>query len=126
MKTEELERLATERPITVAEATEACSASGEVLAEVIEELSLSLARRYLSDQASFAHCDTVISNLSPVILLGSERGMLSDVAWSIYLAFDEGEHRHTKDVIEIDPQERYTRPMLKKLLEEVKGKKDRA
>lgn len=38
-------------------------------------------------------------------------------AWDCFSAFDEGEFYHTEDDRNVDPEEKYTRPLLEKLLQ---------
>ena len=57
-----------------------------------------------------------MNGLFNVILLGEENKISSDLAWGIYLAFDEGEYRHQGDASDINPEEKYTHPMLFEIL----------
>lgn len=39
-------------------------------------------------------------------------------AYSIFLAFDDGEYRRSKDAVSVDPSEKYTRPQIEIILKE--------
>jgi len=41
---------------------------------------------------------------------------LPDPAYPIYLAFDAGEYHHSGDALEVDPEEKYTRPEIDRVL----------
>lgn len=108
----ELEHMARKRRLSVAEFTAACEQMETSLEKILDTISLSIARRYLAGQIDFEYADAVMNGLFEVITLGHPTKFASDTAWSIYLAFDDGEWRHSGDSERIDPVEKYTRPQL--------------
>ena len=123
MTLSEIEKIAAQRSVSIPEAKAACESSGRSLKALLDEISLGIACRYIDGNASFDYCDAVMNGLFDIILLGEENAISSDLAWGIYLAFDEGEYRHLSDAPDIKPREKYTRPMLLEILEGKKGQK---
>jgi hypothetical protein len=76
----------------------------------------------LTKQARFEHCGAVMSGLHDVILCTVEGRVASEVAWSIFLAFDAGEFIPPSDPPDTDPIEKYTRPQLLEVLQAIEEK----
>lgn len=112
MTTTEIEHLASTRSLSVVEVTAVCEKMGKTLESLLDDISLSVARRYLAGQIDFRYADAVMNGLFHVMILAHPTKIASDTAWSIYLAFDDGEWRHSGDSERIDPVEKYTRPQL--------------
>ncbi len=84
--------------------------------EICDRIALFLARGFRSSQLSFGFCDAVVNDLFGAITLTGEAKPA--LFWKVYMAFDEGEYRHENDDAEVDPVEKYTRPMLAKIVSE--------
>jgi len=116
MTPREIEEIATKRSVRIPEAEAACEASGRDLKALLDEISLGVACRYVDGNASFDYCDAIMNNLFNVILLGEKNVITSDLAWEIFLAFDAGEYHHQGDAPDINPEKKYTHPMLFEIL----------
>jgi hypothetical protein len=79
--------------------------------EFFDELARWLAIEFLEDRRDFAFCDSVANNMMPLA-----EWKLTVFAWSVFHAFDNGEFYHTENSREVDPVDKYTRPMLQKAL----------
>ena len=60
----------------------------------------------------FAFCDAIINDIFRVLIPNNEH---SELFWSMFLAFDEGEYFHNNDRGE-DPEEKYTRPIIAEIV----------
>ncbi|KVL25435.1 hypothetical protein WS97_00510 [Burkholderia territorii] len=80
-----------------------------------DELSRWLAIQFLEGRRDFTFCDCVANNM-----MSLAEWNLSDFARSIFHAFDNGEFYHREDSRDINPVEKYTKPMLTRALAELK------
>lgn len=86
-------------------------------AELLNVLSIEVARRFVQGGMPYAVGDDIMNGLfSAIFDLGMDEQM-PQPAFDIYLAFDEGEYQHLGDQEHIIPSERYTRPQLLALLQ---------
>jgi hypothetical protein len=92
-----------------------CAASGVGVEEALNIVALSLARRYDAGEMTFAESDRAANSLHSWSMLKRDR-LLPEPAYQVFLAFDEGEYRHNGDANDVDPEAKYTRPMIKELL----------
>ena len=122
MTAADIEQLASERIVSVPEVHAACESARESLREFLDRLAVSIARRFLSGNASFEYCDAVMNGLHDAMLLATPDRVSSDVAWTVFLAFDAGEFQNPSDSPSIDPVEKYTRPQLVEILREYESK----
>ncbi len=83
--------------------------------EFFDELARWLAIEFLEGRRDFTFCDGVVNNMMPLADWN-----LSDFAWSIFHAFDNGEFYHREDSRDVNPVEKYTKPMLARALAELK------
>ncbi|MGF6239752.1 hypothetical protein P3T42_001484 [Paraburkholderia sp. GAS38] len=95
---------------------------GEVIPHRFDAFALVLARGYHDGQLSFAFCDAVVNIMVGKVHSDSvaQRDTWPPLFWDVFLAFDAGEffragERH------IDPAEKYTRPLIAKIIDESKN-----
>jgi hypothetical protein len=90
----------------------------EFPAQLIEELSLKTALLYWYGKIEFIDGDWIMNNLFGFWSNGLPGNPdFPKAAWDCFSAFDEGEFYHTEDDRNVDPEEKYTRPLLEKLLQ---------
>jgi hypothetical protein len=84
--------------------------------DLLNQVAIAMARQFLAGTRDFHACDEVMNSLfSDIVDLGVREEM-PEPAFSIYLAFDAGEHWHTGDTRDVLPWERWTRPELERIL----------
>jgi len=88
---------------------------GVTVEEALNSIALTLARRYDAGEMAFFDCDIAANSLYSWCLLKRDH-VLPEPALSVFLAFDEGEYRHSGDADDVDTEAKYTRPMIKELL----------
>ncbi len=88
------------------------------LSQFCNNIAIFIANKYLIDGSddSWELCDLAINSLSAYIFKIGENEDLPEPAWSIYLAFDNGEFYHDCDDHNTNPITKYTIPSLKKIL----------
>jgi hypothetical protein len=89
--------------------------------ELLDQLSLHVARDFIDDALSFEHGDYIMNSVFGTLCSSPYPGgyfEMPDLTYEVYLAFDSGEYRRTEDTPDVDPVEKYTRPMLLRLLKE--------
>ncbi|GAB2888400.1 hypothetical protein GCM10027093_23950 [Paraburkholderia jirisanensis] len=89
----------------------ACQASKISRLDFFDELARWLAIEFLEGRRDFTFCDSAANNMMPLA-----EWNLTDFAWSVFHAFDNGEFYHPEDSREVHPAEKYTRPMLRQAL----------
>ena len=67
------------------------------------------------DDLNFRFCDSVMNHLSAYMMLKHKR-VLPTYSLSVFLAFDEGEYRHSGDAAGSSAEQLYTKPMIAKIL----------
>ncbi|WP_313465139.1 hypothetical protein [Pseudomonas nitroreducens] len=93
-----------------------CGQTGLPVADLLNELSVVLAKHFIDGALSFEFCDSVMNGFLDLIVELALEGPTPQPAFSIYQAFDEGESLRRDDVTEIVPWEKYTRPALLEIL----------
>ncbi len=88
--------------------------------DALNELSLLIAVRYMDEAISYEDGDFAINevwtHIIHYICEKDKSNKLPDPAYSIYDAFDQGEHTHIEGC---DPIKKYTQPLLRKVLKNV-------
>jgi hypothetical protein len=115
MRIDELFKVSTSRQPTWEEIAACCASLGDDTEGALNSIALSLAERYDLAQMDFATADVVANALHSWCLLTRDR-VLPDPAYQVFLAFDEGEYHHASDSRDVDPEVKYTRPMIKDVL----------
>ena len=87
---------------------------GCTIHELCDRFAKELAKRYLDEQIAWEPADAAINKLY-AIAYGSADFGLGEFAWSVYLAFDEGEYIHAGGDPEPDGEPR-TRKILSSLI----------
>ncbi|WP_321926901.1 hypothetical protein [Paraburkholderia guartelaensis] len=89
----------------------ACQSVGLSRLDFFDVLARWTAVAFLEGRRDFTFCDSVANNMMPLA-----EWNLTDFSWSVFHAFDNGEFYHAEDSRDIDPVEKYTRPMLRQAL----------
>lgn len=90
--------------------------SGLSIVDLLNELSIILAKQFIDGVLSFEFCDEVMNGLMSVIVELALEAPTPEPALSIYQAFDTGEYLHLDDAPDIVPWEKYTLPALLEIL----------
>lgn len=92
-------------------------------AELVEKLSLKTAVDFWNGKMDYEDGDMIMNNLQTFWVTNEHyvRNFgFGEIAWVCYEAFDAGEYLRSTDNPDIDPAEVYTKPILEKLLTELK------
>jgi hypothetical protein len=103
--------------LTLERAKAVAAAQCVSLNDLLDAASLHIVNRFEEGDVDFAEADITMNGLWA--LLFQQAGpdiVVSEVLQDIYEAFDQGEYYHSGDPAEIDPVEKYTKPMLKAAL----------
>ncbi|WP_233874701.1 hypothetical protein [Paraburkholderia adhaesiva] len=111
MNIEDLATRCGDQELRQADVDAACLAANISRPSFFDELARWIAIEFLEERRDFTFCDGVANNMMPL-----SEWHLSDFAWSVFHAFDNGEFYHRDDSREVDPVEKYTRPMLRQAL----------
>ncbi|MDY7396340.1 hypothetical protein UMM65_13900 [Aureibaculum sp. 2210JD6-5] len=90
---------------------------------LIEKLSIETALNYWNGKIDFEEGDCIMNNLQGFWVTNDhycQNFAFGKIPWACYEAFDAGEYLGTTDNSDIDPVEVYTKPMIYKLLREIK------
>jgi hypothetical protein len=99
-----------------------CSENELSYVQFCNELMIDLAKSYLSGKVDYSYADGVANNIHDFMMsdsyLDSNNNTLDDPAYSVYLAFDAGEYYRKDDDRSIEPDIKYTKPELEKIVSE--------
>jgi alpha-L-fucosidase len=87
--------------------------------ELIEKLSLTTALQYWNEKIEYEDGDCIMNNIYNFWVTNEyyfNNYGLSDIALECFEAFDSGEYLREDDEKNIDPSEKYTRPLIENLL----------
>ena len=87
--------------------------------ELIEKLSLETALKYWNGKMDYEDGDCIMNNIYAFWVTNEyyfKNYGFSEVAWECYDAFDSGEYYRKEDTENIDPAEKYTKPLIENLL----------
>ncbi|WP_248767253.1 hypothetical protein [Pseudomonas sp. MWU12-2345] len=94
--------------------------------QLVNELALAVASGLNAMTLDFDFCNQVMNGLEGVVAQLAVDGETPEPALSIYLAFDAGEFKRSNDPIDVYPTEKYTRPMIERILLEHHERRDGA
>ena len=87
--------------------------------EIIDKLSIETALRYWNGEIDFKAGDCIMNNIFSFWLTNVDyvkNHSYSPIAWDCYDAFDSGEYYRKEDEPNIDPAEKYTKPLIEAFL----------
>jgi hypothetical protein len=89
-------------------------------AAVIDGLAVFVATQYSEGAMAFEEADTIM-NASFAVSISEEYWAENDrtiphAMYEVYEAFDAGEYHHHGDASEVDPELKYTKPLVEKFL----------
>jgi hypothetical protein len=79
----------------------------------LDSVALEIARRYERGAVNFTVADSILNTL---FAFAAQTGRIPDLTHSIFLAFDAGEYSHQGDDRGVDPELKYTRPLIRNIL----------
>ena len=104
--------------LTLAEAKALATRMNMSLNELLSAVSLFVAEQYESKASHFAEADTTINSLWAILFEQPASEIeIPEALQDVFDAFDQGEFHHAEDDKSIDPEEKYTLPMLRAALE---------
>jgi hypothetical protein len=109
---------ATTGRINRADAEAACAATGIEMTELYNRIALIIAQRFDAGTLSYEDSDGAMNAILSLMTDDAVNGHPApyvEPAWSIYLAFDEGEYFHGGSS---DPVETFTRPQIRQILDD--------
>lgn len=104
--------------IQEAEIKEICRIHDLSIAEFLNEFSRTVALDYYLKKRDYEDCDIAMNGIFACLIDFSLSHDMLEPAYSIFLAFDDGEYRRSKDAVSVDPSEKYTRPQIEIILKE--------
>ena len=113
-----LERIiqnATSGRMNRAEAEAFCAAENIELPDLYNRIALIVAERFDNGRLSYQDGDGVMNAIFGMLIDGDKPIDSVEPAWSVYLAFDEGEYYHDGST---DPVESFTRPQIRLILDD--------
>lgn len=88
--------------------------------DVLDELSCHVAQAYDKSEMTYQTGDVIMNAAFGVISSAQFRAeqdeALPELTFEVYQAFDEGEYFHRGDGKEVNPEEKYTKPLIKRFL----------
>ena len=125
MKFEQVFKKLGDMELTLNEALHYCATENIGIVEFCNEVMVVTATQYHENSIDYSFADGVANNVYGFMVsdyyLGVTENSLSEPAYSIYLAFDAGEYFHKNDDRSIDPEFKYTRPEIERILSEIKN-----
>ena len=116
MTLDEIIEKASEGPLTRETVEAFCAASGTTFPAFCDEFSRVVATGYFDGRLEFSFCDGAINNLYGFMMTDMTEAPFPAYAYSVFLAFDEGEYHHSKDPPNASPVELYTKPMIAEII----------
>lgn len=86
---------------------------------LIEKLSLETALKYWNGQIDYREGDYIMNNIYAFWVSNEyyvQNCKFSEIAWECYEAFDAGEYYRENIDRRVDPAEKYTKPLVERLL----------
>ena len=114
---EQLIQNATSGRMNRSAAEDLCAAENIELYDLYNRIALVVAERFHKGTLSYEDGDGVMNAIFGMLVNGDKPIDSVQPAWSIYLAFDEGEYYHNGSS---DPVESFTRPQICQILEDVR------
>ena len=94
--------------------------SKEYQTKLIQDLSLETALRFYKEEITYLEGDFIMNNLYHFWNHRfSDKYGFSEIAWECYEAFDAGEYSRSKDDLELDPIDIYTKPLIEGVLKKM-------
>ena len=88
--------------------------------EQLDSISLEIAQSFCKGKLSFKEADRAMNSIYGYIVtdefLSSNGQTLPELTFAVFEAFDQGEYHHSNDDKSIDPQSKYTLPLLQETL----------
>ena len=97
--------------------------TGSSKEQLCDAVAAELALRFSEDSFSYNFCDDLANVMFGWLVSGfgdSTTTEIPDFFFNVYLAFDEGEYRHPGDGEDVDPEVKYTRPLIAEIVRELR------
>jgi hypothetical protein len=120
--TEILDKLSKES-LSGPEVSEILGSPSDFPTELVENLSIKTALDFWNGEMDYEDGDCIMNNLQTFWVTNDyfvRNFGFGKISWICYEAFDAGEYLRPTDNPDIDPVEVYTKPILEKLLTELK------
>ncbi|MEE4071420.1 hypothetical protein [Pseudomonas viridiflava] len=120
----ELNRLATTAEaggLALSDLVPVCKRYSVAPAGLLNELSIAVAEGYLGGSLTYEFCDGVMNGIINAVVDLSTNEAMPQPAFSLYQAFDDGERLRRDDPPGTDTSEKYTKPMVVKIMRALKA-----
>jgi hypothetical protein len=105
------------------EEVEAFCAEHDITVETFwNDVARWIATGYTSGRLTFSFCSGVMDSLFSDLVFTAHPFQVSNYCFSVFGAFDRGEHRHPNDPLDVSPEELYTKPLIAEIM--ASGKED--
>jgi hypothetical protein len=118
MTLDEFIHLASQTTITRSLMDEFAKAHNQTVAQALDLVAKRIIQQYNLGHWQYDYCDAVANSLYQVILFEYDE-IQSNLAWEMFLAFDEGEWHHNGDPEDQSPEDLYTRPAIRELIQKI-------
>ncbi len=108
--------MAVEGGLNLSDLDSRCAQNGLSVVDLLNELSIVLAKQFIDGALSFEFCDQAMNGIFGLIVELAMEASTPEPAFSIYQAFDGGEYIRPEDAPNIVPWDKYTRPALLEIL----------
>ena len=97
--------------LTASEVEEFCAYQSLNLVSFFDGFSGCVAHGYARGEWDFSLCDAAMNRL-----IAFANYQLPNYSRAVFEAFDQGEYHHRQDSPDVDPQEKYTKPRIARLI----------
>jgi hypothetical protein len=84
--------------------------------DVLNELSVAVAESYLEGASTYDFCNGVMNGIIDAVVEVAMTNEMPQPAFSLCQAFDQGEWIRSNDPPETEPSEKYTKPLVRKIM----------
>jgi hypothetical protein len=81
--------------------------------EALDEIAFKVAGQYATREVDFTAADALANSM---FAFAAQHGCLGDILHGVFLAFDAGEFVPSRDPSGTDPEAKYTRPQIAKII----------
>ncbi|WP_460124639.1 hypothetical protein [Pseudomonas sp. S2_C03] len=107
--------------LTLTDLARICQAFNIAPKQVLNELSVAVAGGYLDGSLAYEFCDDVMNGIINAVVEVSMTEDIPQPAFLLYQAFDQGEWLRSDDPLGTDTGENYTKPLVVKIMQTLKG-----
>ena len=115
MMFDEIMQKAAEEPLVKSEVDAFCAQEAVSIDAFCDALARRITTDYAKGDLPFLFCDSVANHIFSFMIAFYQKPP-PEFAYSVFLAFDQGEYRRAKDPVGSSLEELYTKPMIAMIL----------